>query len=437
MGGNNMLGVLGQMGGILELAEQIEAGEVPDIDVLYLPVGSTCTLSGHVLGICLAKHIGMKAFESPGFKIVAVPIHPGIGAAQRNFGIFHSRLSSFLPLFPRFAFSRVSKYLKREGLDVDLEPLAIAFLKDHVELVTDHELIGEYGTHSLPSLAAATLDTTMQVQGKQPEWMASLHDDQRRKAIIPWLCGHFAAKPFARLVDDLQREGEKPAKPLVRLFWQTKSWIQPHGSADEWTHLNQLAKEKPVKDLVLVTGASRGFGRALALAFTEELSAANEGDLYLHLWSRDTAGLAATTEAIQATWKSQDQALHVTQTAVDLSDQRAYCDTINNFLSDIAKLSLKRIVIVHNAGSLGEVGRIANVSSPQAIQKHMELNVNSVLWFNKRFLEAYGQASSGGNVVKFGASARDMHFRVVAIEEPNVKTLNYAPGPMETEMNNA
>ncbi|CAK5014440.1 unnamed protein product [Aphanomyces euteiches] len=136
--------------------------------------------------------------------------------------------------------------------------------------------------------------------------------------------------------------------------------------------------------LVLVTGASRGFGRALALAFTEELSAANEGDLYLHLWSRDTAGLAATTEAIQATWKSQDQALHVTQTAVDLSDQRAYCDTINNFLSDIAKLSLKRIVIVHNAGSLGEVGRIANVSSPQAIQKHMELNVNSVLWFNKR-----------------------------------------------------
>ncbi|CAK4337554.1 unnamed protein product [Aphanomyces euteiches] len=208
--------------------------------------------------------------------------------------------------------------------------------------------------------------------------------------------------------------------------------------------------------LVLVTGASRGFGRALALAFTEELSAANEGDLYLHLWSRDTAGLAATTEAIQATWKSQDQALHATQTAVDLSDQRAYCDTINNFLSDIAKLSLKRIVIVHNAGSLGEVGRIANVSSPQANQKHMELNVNSVLWFNKRFLEAYGQASSGEaaymlNVSSLNAiepfatcglycvfkAARDMHFRVVAIEEPNVKTLNYAPGPMETEMNNA
>ncbi|CAK4608801.1 unnamed protein product, partial [Aphanomyces euteiches] len=433
MGGNNMLGVLGQMGGILELAEQIEAGEVPDIDVLYLPVGSTCTLSGHVLGICLAKHIGMKAFESPGFKIVAVPIHPGIGAAQRNFGIFHSRLSSFLPLFPRFAFSRVSKYLKREGLDVDLEPLAIAFLKDHVELVTDHELIGEYGTHSLPSLAAATLDTTMQVEGKQPEWMASLHDDQQRKAIIPWLCGHFAAKPFARLVDDLQREGEKPAKPLVRLFWQTKSWIQPHGGADEWTHLNQLAKEKPVKEWI-------NKGRAHSLLRRGSVSVPN--------------GNPSTYQYLM----TKDQALHATQTAVDLSDQRAYCDTINNFLSDIAKLSLKRIVIVHNAGSLGEVGRIANVSSPQAIQKHMELNVNSVLWFNKRFLEAYGQASSGEkpqiymlNVSSLNAiepfatcglycvfkAARDMHFRVVAIEEPNVKTLNYAPGPMETEMNNA
>ncbi|CAK5135745.1 unnamed protein product, partial [Aphanomyces euteiches] len=34
MGGNNMLGVLGQIGGILELAEQIEAGELPDVDRL-------------------------------------------------------------------------------------------------------------------------------------------------------------------------------------------------------------------------------------------------------------------------------------------------------------------------------------------------------------------------------------------------------------------
>ncbi|CAK4683651.1 hypothetical protein LEN26_001258 [Aphanomyces euteiches] len=250
MGGNNMLGVLGQIGGILELAEQIEAGELPDVDRLYVAVGSTCTLAGLVLGVCLARHLGLKAFLSSDFKIVAVPVHPSLGMAERMLGLFSLSISRYIPLFPRFALARVSKYLKEQGLNVDLEPLAVKFLKESVEIVTDKELIGAYGTHSVPSLAAAAFDTIIQVEGKQPEWMASLGEDERNKAMTPWLCGHFVAKSFAKLVDDLEQESEKPAKPLVRLFWQTKSWIQPHGGADEWSRLNQLAEHKRVKEWI-------------------------------------------------------------------------------------------------------------------------------------------------------------------------------------------
>lgn len=38
-GGHDVSGVLGQMSGVLELAEQIESGEVPDVDAIYLPIG--------------------------------------------------------------------------------------------------------------------------------------------------------------------------------------------------------------------------------------------------------------------------------------------------------------------------------------------------------------------------------------------------------------
>ncbi|CAK5033848.1 unnamed protein product, partial [Aphanomyces euteiches] len=170
MGGNNMLGVLGQIGGILELAEQIEAGELPDVDRLH--------------------------------------------GRKNAWFLFSLSISRYIPLFPRFALARVSKYLKEQGLNVELEPLAVKFLKESVEIVTDKELIGAYGTHSVPSLAAAAFDKIIQVEGKQPEWMASLGEDERNKAMTPWLCGHFVAKSFAKLVDDLQQESEKPAKPF-------------------------------------------------------------------------------------------------------------------------------------------------------------------------------------------------------------------------------
>ena len=44
LGGNNPSGVLGQVSGALELAEQIQEGELPDCDGIYVAVGSMCTL---------------------------------------------------------------------------------------------------------------------------------------------------------------------------------------------------------------------------------------------------------------------------------------------------------------------------------------------------------------------------------------------------------
>ena len=67
-GGNSPAGVLGQIGGMLELADQIESGEVDDIDAIVLPVGSSCTISGLVIGVALARRLGLRGFNRPGFR---------------------------------------------------------------------------------------------------------------------------------------------------------------------------------------------------------------------------------------------------------------------------------------------------------------------------------------------------------------------------------
>lgn len=44
------VGVLGQIGALLELAEQIQNGEVPDPEGLVVTCGSFCTFTGILMG---------------------------------------------------------------------------------------------------------------------------------------------------------------------------------------------------------------------------------------------------------------------------------------------------------------------------------------------------------------------------------------------------
>ena len=57
-GGSGALGVVGVVGSIFELKRQIEGGELPEPDLIYLPVGSCGTAAGVLLGI---KAAGLKS----------------------------------------------------------------------------------------------------------------------------------------------------------------------------------------------------------------------------------------------------------------------------------------------------------------------------------------------------------------------------------------
>eukprot|EP00644_Phytophthora_capsici_P008962 jgi/Phyca11/541229/estExt2_Genewise1Plus.C_PHYCAscaffold_60350 len=89
------------------------------------------------------------------------------------------------------------------------------------------------------------------------------------------------------------------------------------------------------------------------------------------------------------------------------------------------------------------------------MRRHFELNVTSVMWLNKRFLDTQVSddvtklvivnVSSRSAIAPYSTlsqyctakAAREMHFRVVASEQSGcnkVKVLSYSPGAMDTEM---
>jgi hypothetical protein len=107
-GGHNVAGVLGQIGACLELAEQIDRGETPDPAAIYLPYGSGCTTTGLVIGVALSRHLGLRAFRAPEFKIVSVVVHHAFAALHRMVGaLFFHRM----PLSVSWSIDAVTAYL--------------------------------------------------------------------------------------------------------------------------------------------------------------------------------------------------------------------------------------------------------------------------------------------------------------------------------------
>ncbi|CAI5722215.1 unnamed protein product [Hyaloperonospora brassicae] len=224
-----------------------------------------------------------------------------------------------------------------------------------------------------------------------------------------------------------------------------------------------------MKTAVLVTGASRGFGRCLALDFVRFFSAR---DLDLHLWARSEQDLEDTKRMAHCEWAqaSASNELRCFVQSVDLSDPIDYTAKIDQVLSTFATEKYSQVFLVHNAGSLGQLGFVQeSVSSPIEVQQYWELNVTSVMWLNKRFLDVFGAtrdellasgASTGTeqltqlvivNITSLcgiepfkthmmyctGKAAREMHHRVLATEQAakgKVRVLQYSPGPMDTGM---
>lgn len=79
-GGASPLGALGYVSGALEVAQQVQGGELPRPERVVVGIGSTCTTAGLLLGFTLAARMGIGFVDARGApappQVVAVRVTP-------------------------------------------------------------------------------------------------------------------------------------------------------------------------------------------------------------------------------------------------------------------------------------------------------------------------------------------------------------------------
>jgi hypothetical protein len=189
---------------------------------------SSCTLTGLIIGVTLARHLNLDAFKNPRFKIVACPISPQFSWLHTRLNYFTAPWSRIIAISPRNGITQVCRWIKDRG-GPDLESRVVDFLQREVDFITDLEVIGKYGAHSELSRAAAqNADNHMKIESSIP-WICGI--------TIPFILGHFSAKPFSVMMARLE-DGAKDGENI--LFWQTKSAVQPRGCEEEFDKLKEL-----------------------------------------------------------------------------------------------------------------------------------------------------------------------------------------------------
>ena len=233
LGGNCPAGVLGQMGAVLELAEQVEAGESPDPTRIYVPMGSACTVSGLIVGTVLVRSLGLKALSSSNFKIIGCNVHHMFAKGDKFMGLHTNPAFGFMPLTITHTVVSTCRVLKDMG-GPDLEQACKAFIKSSLELRFDADVVGKYGGHSEKSRKAAKhYDETGIV--------TNFKTGNKEKPL--WICGHFVAKAFEPMLQDMEAAMVKDAPSPKYMLWMTKSAVQPRGKIDEWPRLQEANKD--------------------------------------------------------------------------------------------------------------------------------------------------------------------------------------------------
>ncbi|KAM6072107.1 sepiapterin reductase [Theristicus caerulescens] len=195
----------------------------------------------------------------------------------------------------------------------------------------------------------------------------------------------------------------------------------------------------------VLTGASRGFGRSLARLLAPRLG---QGSVLL-LLARSAAPLAE----LAAELRGSGSGLRVECVAADLGCEQGLRRAAAALREVLPAAPPGRLLLINNAGSLGDISKsFLDLTDPDEINSYFAFNVTSALCLTSTALQAFGKRpGSSRTVVNIsslcavkpfknwalycsGKASRDMMFQVLALEEPDVRVLNYAPGPLDTDM---
>jgi len=215
--------------------------------------------------------------------------------------------------------------------------------------------------------------------------------------------------------------------------------------------------------VVFLTGASRGYGSALAAAFVRE-AAQTCRRLQLMLTARDEPAL----QSVAATCGSGGAAVGVHRCPLDFLQPMQLREKLEGPFRELEKHLRQlgeasadgvELLLVHNAGTLGPLSYSQDIGD-EDVQAAMSVNVTSFAILNDAFLQRFTssamaelrvhvrivnissllavEAFPSWSLYATGKAARDMAMRCVAKDAQaqglDVRTLSWAPGPMRTAM---
>lgn len=133
----------------------------------------------------------------------------------------------------------------------------------------------------------------------------------------------------------------------------------------------------------LITGASQGLGRTMAIRFAEKFPAGS----VVVLMARNAKGLAQTKSAAE----TKNPAVRLRTIPVDLG--AADEDMLRQYLGKVVKelgvvaSDFEQACVVHNAASLGDVSKnVTEHVSTTYIRKYWDINLTAVIVLNSVFL---------------------------------------------------
>ncbi|KAM9858604.1 sepiapterin reductase b [Aulostomus maculatus] len=195
----------------------------------------------------------------------------------------------------------------------------------------------------------------------------------------------------------------------------------------------------------IITGASKGFGRVLAYQVCQYLKPSS----VLLLVARSGSLLEKLKEELHSYTEALKLVVHCT--VADLSTREGVNLTVNVARQEAVN-EIDHVLLINNASSLGDLSQFSSFTDLDEVNSFLAFNVSSPLALTAGILKAFPvrtglrwtvvncsskfaqEAKPSWVLYCSGKAAREMMFRVLAEEEPRVKVLSYAPGPMDTEM---
>ncbi|XP_050453854.1 sepiapterin reductase-like [Cataglyphis hispanica] len=199
------------------------------------------------------------------------------------------------------------------------------------------------------------------------------------------------------------------------------------------------------KAFLVITGASRGIGRQIVITFGSLLQ---EGS-HILLLARNLNGLKEVAKNIPS-----KVTVHTVSINLGEATKTDFEEIILRCLSGTTRDAFDRVVVVHNVGTSGNLTKFVNeMVDIDEWKQFYTLNLFLPAILNAVIMNLFGNSTDDIKKVVINITsvfaiqanvacgyycsvkaAREMYFKVFALENPDVNILSYSPGHVDTDL---